>query len=283
MSKSKHDNWSRMRRAMRFALLVAILTCVSACGSSSTSQAEYFRAFEEKADRGTGNGRLEVGAWEGPWSQTLNASLEASSLMHHKEPQIEQLCPGYQEKTELRRIFWQQLMVSLSWRESLHGPTNWIRFNGGVNDGLYQINPVLRTYYGCQGSDLFNPLHNIQCAMKMAKKLTDRHGSFLKGEKRGMASYWQPLRATNAYNRKNREFILNTVRNACRTKVIAYQRFKAGFVEEGEVDVNEADLSVNTIEDLGIDPSELEWPEEDQNRLQPNFMFDSASGIFLNL
>ncbi len=111
-------------------------------------------------------------------------------------------------------------MISLSWRESLHGPENWIEFNGGRNDGLYQINPLLRTAYGCTDFVLFDPLQNIRCAVKMAEKLTLRFGSFLEGRKGGMAAYWQPLRGTSSLNRKNRKFILDSIKSACRSGTI---------------------------------------------------------------
>lgn len=167
-------------------------------------------------------GLLVPGVWEKGWTDTLTASLTDSQLLAHEEPQIEDLCPGYTQFADKRLVFWQQLLLSLSWKESLHGPGNWVRFNSGSNDGLFQINPDLKSYYGCDGLDLFNANDNIKCAVKMAKKLVDRYSTFLTGEKGGMAAYWQPLRADSAYNSKNREYILNDVREACRTRTIVY-------------------------------------------------------------
>lgn len=198
-------------------------------------------------------GRLVPGDWMEPWNETLNASLDASTLLAHEEAQIENLCPGYTGDTIKRRIFWNQLLISLSWKESLHGPENYVHFNGGTNDGLYQINPVLRTAYGCKDFVLFDPHQNIQCAVKMAQKLVTRFGSFLKGAKGGMAAYWQPLRATSSLNRKNREWILSFVKKACETGELAYH-------SPSTMGPMEVDRSFNSIdlEELGLTPNELE-------------------------
>jgi hypothetical protein len=202
-------------------------------------------------------GKLERGVWDDSWSQTLNQSLEVSSLFNHRETQIEKLCPGYSKQADKRTLFWHQLILSLGWKESLHGPENWVEFRGGRNNGLYQINPVLRTYYDCKDFDLFNPHQNIQCAIKMAKKLVDRFGSFLQGKKGGMAAYWQPLRATNAYNRGNRNFILAFVKEACRTNALFYHSRRENIESYMQMDYA-PDLTVNTLDDLGIEPQELE-------------------------
>ena len=215
-------------------------------------------------------GRLVVGAWEHPWTEVLDEGLNASTLLAHEEKQIEKMCPGYTKFADKRRLFWQQLLISLSWRESLHGPENWVEFNGGTNNGLYQINPVLRRAYDCEGYVLFDPHQNITCAVKMAQKLVTRFGSFLVGKKGGMAAYWQPLRATNAYNRKNRKFILDHVTKACRTGELAYHQL-AEFVPEGGFP--DVDRSFNTIDDLGLTPEELGDANDvsGMNYLQPNF------------
>ncbi|HEY8280441.1 MAG TPA: hypothetical protein VIH99_12505, partial [Bdellovibrionota bacterium] len=152
-------------------------------------------------------GRLVPGIWQQSWNDVLKAGIAASPLLKHTEPQIEKLCPGYNASLEKKKIFWQQLMVSLAYKESLHGPGNWISFNGGKNIGLYQVDPRLRTAYGCPGYDLFNAQANIKCGIKMAVRLVGKFGSFLVGSKGGMAAYWQPLRDSTAENRKNRQFI----------------------------------------------------------------------------
>jgi hypothetical protein len=161
-------------------------------------------------------GRLVPGVWADAWTETLVSSANVNSLLAHNETQIDGMCPGYREDENKRKIFWQQLFISLAWKESLHGPGNYIHFNGGINSGLYQINPKLRSAYGCGSIDLYDAQKNIECAAKMAKKLIDKFGSFLSGSKGGMAAYWQPLRSTSSLNRKNREFILSNVREACR-------------------------------------------------------------------
>jgi len=206
--------------------------------------------FTSTAEAGY-KGRLVPGDWMEHWNQTLNESLDASTLFTHRESQIERLCPGYNRDDGKRRIFWNQLMISLSWKESLHGPENYVHFNGGTNDGLYQINPVLRTAYGCKDFDLFDPLQNMQCAVKMAQKLVNRFGSFLKGTKGGMAAYWQPLRGTSKYNRKNREWILSFVKSACKSGNIAYH-------SPSSMGLIEVDRTFNTLEDLGLEPGEIE-------------------------
>lgn len=217
----------------------------------------FTTAYGQEDSRTKYKGKLVPGVWDDSWSQTLNQSLEASTLFNHRETQIEKLCPGYSKHADKRSLFWHQLIVSLGWKESLHGPENWVEFRGGTNNGLYQINPVLRTYYDCKDFDLFNAHQNIQCAIKMAKKLVDRFGSFLQGKKGGMAAYWQPLRATNEYNRKNRNFILAFVREACRTNTLFYHSRRQNIESYMAMDYS-PDLSVNTLEDLGIEPQELE-------------------------
>lgn len=223
-------------------------------------------------------GRLEKGQWEDPWTKTLDESLNATTLLQHKEAQIEKLCPGYNNNDIKRRNFWRQLMISLSWKESLHGPRNYVEFKGGTNDGLYQINPTLRTAYGCKDFDLFNPYQNIQCGVKMAQKLTERFGSFLKGAKEGMAAYWQPLRATSKLNKKNRAFILGYVQQACKTGELVYHAYK----KEGFDAWDEVDTTFNTIDDLGLDPSELE-PVQPRAADAPTFEFDPSTGLFIDL
>jgi len=199
------------------------------------------------------NGRLVPGDWIENWNATLNESLNGSVLLDHEESQIENLCVGYRQNMDKRRIFWNQLLISLSWKESMHGPENWIEFNGGRNDGLYQINPVLRTAYGCTDFVLFDPLQNIQCAVKMAEKLTVRFGSFLKGSKGGMAAYWQPLRATSSLNRKNRAYILGFVKQACRTGTLTLHSPSTRGPQEVDRTFNTLDLDA-----LGLTPAQLE-------------------------
>lgn len=201
------------------------------------------------------NGHLVPGNWMEPWSTVMEEAVSGSSLISHEESQIENLCAGYRRDPLKRKIFWSQLFISLSWRESMHGPENWVEFNGGRNDGLYQINPVLRTAYGCADFVLFDPAQNIRCAVKMAEKLTMRYGSFLKGSKGGMAAYWQPLRGSTTLNRRNRNFILDSVKMACRTGGVAYHSPTTMALA-----LEQVDPSVNTIdlEALGLAPWELE-------------------------
>lgn len=201
------------------------------------------------------NGRLVPGNWVQPWNPVLEEAISASALLTHEESQIENLCAGYHKDPIKRKIFWHQLLISLSWRESLHGPENWVEFNGGRNDGLYQINPVLRTAYGCKDFVLFDPEQNMRCAVKMAEKLTLRFGSFLKGAKGGMAAYWQPLRATSTLNRKNRKFILDSVKAACDSGGFAYHSPVAMVDAMAEVDTS---VNVIDLEALGLAPWELE-------------------------
>lgn len=199
------------------------------------------------------NGRLVPGDWMEPWTAVLEESLNASRLLEHEESQIENLCSGYKKEPAKRKIFWYQLFISLSWKESMHGPENWIEFNGGRNDGLYQINPVLRGAYGCTDFVLFDPLQNIRCAVKMAEKLTLRFESFLKGSKGGMAAYWQPLRATSNLNRKNRAYILRHVKEACQSDTIAYHSPSTRGLMEVDRTFNTLDL-----EALGLSTTDLE-------------------------
>ncbi len=224
-------------------------------------------------------GRLVPGVWASAWTTTLDSSLAANSLLNHNESQIDSMCAGYRDSEAKRKIFWQQLFISLAWKESLHGPRNYINFNGGTNNGLYQINPKLRTAYGCGKIDLFDAQKNIECAAKMAKKLITKFGSFLSGSKGGMAAYWQPLRSTSSYNRKNREFILSHVREACKTGNIEYH--SRNFFAPSDI-FNEADMTVNGTEDLGLSPDELEL-DDDQNYDEETFVLDPASGILFDL
>lgn len=220
-----------------------------------------FSAFASEAQedfRRRYKGRLIPGVWEESWTQTLNHSLDTSSITHHKEVQIENLCPGYGREVHKRQRFWQQLFLSLGWKESMHGPENWVEFRGGRNNGLYQINPELRSYYECHNYNLFDAHSNIRCAIKMAKRLVDRFGSFLEGAKGGMAAYWQPLRATSRYNRKNRAFILAFVKEACRTNTLYYhsrRQFVSGYLASLD---DSPDQTFNSIDELGIDPSQLD-------------------------
>jgi hypothetical protein len=212
-----------------------------------------FAAFFSLNAEAKYNGHLVPGVWMDPWSAVLMESVNGSELISHEESQIETLCRGYRKEPAKRQLFWSQLFISLSWRESLHGPENWVEFNGGRNEGLYQINPTLRTAYGCADFVLFDPLQNIRCAVKMAEKLTLRFGSFLKGSKGGMAAYWQPLRSTSSLNRKNRAFILNSVKQACATGDIAYHSPSSNALAGFEPSFNDLDLDA-----LGLTPAQLE-------------------------
>ncbi|MGE3681608.1 MAG: hypothetical protein AB7G93_07750 [Bdellovibrionales bacterium] len=254
---------------MRSALSVILLSFVLVSGPH--------------ADAGY-KGRLIRGVWQDSWSETLEESLSQSSLLEHKEDQIEKLCPGYRRNSGKRDLFWRQLMISLGWKESLHGPRNYVHFNGGTNDGLYQINPKLRRAYGCTGFDLFDPHQNIRCAVKMADHLVRRFGSFLSGAKGGMAAYWQPLRGTSRYNRANRAFILDHVKAACRTDDIAFHS-RTDFVgSQALLASGEADLTYNTIEDLGLREEELDSDNElplDTEYGPETFLFGSDSRLLI--
>lgn len=229
-------------------------------------------------------GKLERGDWLALWNTKMDENIAASTLLDHNERQIEQLCPGYKGNIAKRKIFWRQLMISLSWKESIHGPENYVEFKGGTNDGLYQINPVLRTAYGCENFNLFDPYQNMQCAVKMAQKLVKRFGSFLTGSKGGMAAYWQPLRSTSSYNRKNRSFILSAVKEACRTNEVAYH-CHATLAPHNFEGAGEVDLTYNTIDDLGLSEKDLETPHQLRNikRKPPTFEMDPASGMLFDL
>ncbi len=204
-------------------------------------------------------GRLVKGTWRKSWDNQLKHLIHdvyRSDFVDHHESQIDQLCPGYKSSNAKREVFWHQLFVSLAWKESLHGPRNWVNFNGGKNIGLYQINPVLRGAYGCGKVDLYDAINNINCGVKMAKRLIDKYGSFLSGKKSGMAAYWQPLRATSSYNRKNRSRILSEVTNACKSGKVAYISTNSTLVWMFE-DMLKG-RTVNTIHDL---------PEEDLQKV----------------
>ncbi len=203
-------------------------------------------------------GRLVPGQWQQSWNDALKENLFKSPLMKHTDSGVEKLCTGYGADQEKRKIFWQQLFVSLAWKEAMHGPGNYVHFNGGINIGLYQINPLLRKAYSCQGLDLYNAIDNIKCGVRMATKLVKRFGSVLVGTKEGLAAYWQPLRATSAYNRGNRAFILGTVTKACSLKKIAYISTSKHLTAMSDL-TTEVDQTVNTIDDLGLSPEELDY------------------------
>lgn len=223
-------------------------------------------AQQQEDQRKKYNGKLDPGIWHEDWSKTLDAHLEQSSLLNHKEKQIEVLCPGYGAQPPKRKIFWQQLMLSLGWKESLHGPGNWVEFRGGRNNGLYQINPELRNYYECGDIDLFDPHANIICAVKMAKRLVDRFGTFLKGRKGGMAAYWQPLRGSSAYNRRSRAFILGFVKEACKHNTLYYHSRGFQFEEVFGADYS-PDESFNSLEDIDL-------PDDESIDPIQSFLFD---------
>ena len=196
-------------------------------------------------------GRLVKGTWKKSWDDELKKHLFTTykdNFLGHHESQIEEFCPGYGRSERKRKIFWHQLFLSLAWKESLHGPRNYVHFNGGKNIGLYQINPVLRRAYNCRGYDLYDPISNIRCGVKMARHLINRDGSFFVGRKSGMAAYWQPLRATNKLNRRNRAYIMRTVTNACAVNKVAY--ISTDETPTFNFDPLETYMSVNTISDL---------------------------------
>lgn len=266
-----------------------IVTLALGLGAAKSARAQI------EADRKHGyKGHLVQGEWKKAWTTTLTADINGSGLMSHRESQIDKMCPGYASSNSKRQMFWQQLMISLSWKESLHGARNYVQFHGGVNNGLFQINPVLRTAYGCGSIDLFNPLSNISCAVKMATHLVQQFGSFLKGSTGGMAAYWQPLRATSAQNTRNRNFILSAVKGACRSGHLVYHSTNRPTSMDGsgvssELVTNSAlakvDLNYNTTDDLGLPSGALEpadaayeYPYD-----APNFEFDPESGIFFDL
>jgi hypothetical protein len=232
-------------------------------------------------------GRLEMGEWRQVWSTTLNDSLARSGLFNHKEKQIEVMCPGYSaNRRGKRQLFWLQLMISLSWKESWHGPRNYVYFNKGTNNGLFQINPRLREAYDCGSVDLFNPIENIRCAVRMATKLVSEAGSFLVGSKGGMAAYWQPLRGTSKLNRSNRDYILTAVKNACASGRLDYHSTeRPTSIGVAALALAEADVTYNTTDDLGLSESDLE-PIESlyQYPYDPaTFSFDPESGVFFDL
>lgn len=222
-------------------------------------------------------GRLEQGTWIQSWNDTLRKSLKNSRLLTHEEDQIEKLCPGYGKDAAKRETFWMQLMVSLAWKESIHGPRNYIKFNGGVNQGLYQIDPRLRTAYKCEKVDMFDPLNNIRCGVRMADHLVSKQG-FLVGSKGGMAAYWQPLRATTKENKKNRGFILAQTSGACKTGKITYNSTSKNLVGL-HASMAETSLVINTIDDLGLSATDLEEVREsDLNLGAPTFTIESVTG-----
>lgn len=210
-------------------------------------------------------GRLVKGTWRKSWDNRLKHLIHdvyRTDFVDHHEGQIDQLCPGYKSSNAKREVFWHQLFVSLAWKESLHGPRNWVNFNGGKNIGLYQINPVLRGAYGCGRVDLYDAINNINCGVKMARHLINKYGSFLQGRKSGMAAYWQPLRATSNYNRRNRSRILSEVTNACKTGQVKYISTNSTLVWMFE-DMLKG-RTVNTIHDLPVEHLEkVLWDHPD--------------------
>lgn len=229
------------------------------------------------------SGRLKKGTWQQSWNDTLKASIKSSGLLEHREKAISDLCPNYNSSSQAKMIFWQQLMVSLAWKESIHGPRNYIHFNGGINKGLYQINPVLRTAYGCKGYDLYDPIQNIRCGVKMAKRLVSRYKSFLTGSKGGMAAYWQPLRASSKLNRRNRAKILSEVKSACQSRSIAYISTSKKLTSyAGNIDpYEEVDLSFNTMdgEDINLEGQDLEIETGIEEDLDHNIIIDNSDDI----
>ncbi len=222
----------------------------------------FVAAFAHQAEGFAYRGRIVPGIWQQSWNDTLKKSLAESELTDHKEAQIEKLCPGYNASTTKRNIFWQQLLVGLSWKESFHGPGNYVYFQGGINIGLYQIDPRLKSAYECEGN-LYDALTNIRCGVKMAAHLVDKFGTFLSGSQGGMAAYWQPMRSTSPLNKDSRKFILDHVTQACKTGKIAYISTLKHLVTADNLDPSETIPMVNTIDDLGLDPSVLDaHPEE---------------------
>lgn len=229
------------------------------------------------------SGRIRPGEWKKVWTTTLAEALNSSGLYKHRESQIESLCPGYDaDRGRRRELFWQELMIALSWKESLHGPGNYVHFNGGINDGLFQINPVLRTAYGCGSINLFNAQDNIRCAVKMAARLVNGFGSFLHGAVGGMAAYWQPLRADSHENARNRAFILAATKTACKTGALNYESVKKPMLTESSEVMLPA---FNTLENLGLRPEELEplTPDEEFPDAPATFRFDPRTGLLLEL
>lgn len=227
-------------------------------------------------------GKLDPGVWQQSWNDALKNGLTQSGLLDHKESQIDRLCPKYSSDSATRLIFWRQLFVALAWKESMHGPRNYIKFNGGLNKGLYQINPALRDAYKCDNTDLYDPVANIKCAVKMAAKLTTRDGSFLKGKTGGMAAYWQPLRDTSKRNSGDRAYILGMTNAACKSGKIAYISTSKNLVGLS-ASLAEAFPRVNTIDDLGLTPEQLGPSEDSGIDDAPNFSFDPNTEIFTEL
>jgi hypothetical protein len=197
-------------------------------------------------------GRLVPGVWEQKWNKTLKEKIFTDFFLNFKnDPTAKSICKDYSKKESKRKLFWHQLMVSLAYKESLHGPGNWVLFNEGINKGLYQINPELLAAYNCgPKTDLYDPIDNIKCGVKMAQKLTNRYGTFLSGSKEGMAAYWQPLRTTTEENKKNRGIILDQVTTACKTEKISYISTEKQLVANPQLMLVDIDKTFNDLADL---------------------------------
>lgn len=253
-----------------------------------------FLIFQSPDGEAKYKGRLVPGKWQQSWNNTLKANIYTDFFLNHKDSMIDSVCRGYRSSQTKRKAFWHQLFVSLAYKESLHGPGNYVYFNGGINKGLYQVNPVLKKAYGCSG-DLYNPHNNIRCGANIARKLIRKYGSFLSGSKGGMAAYWQPLRASSSYNRKNRAWILNHVTRACSTHRIAYHSTSAGLksltLTSWEADLNFNDVSELPLEDLNIilqdplsfRPLTLEDVEAEAAEAQWNYEDSEPMGEFEDL
>lgn len=222
---------------------LTLLTLLFLLQAPLTAQAKY-------------QGRLQPGVWTQSMENSLKSAIERYNLVKMWDHSFENACPGAKNSSSKRFTCWRQFFVALAYKESLHGQRNYIKFRGGINKGLFQIDPRLKDDYKCQNVDLFKAHDNILCGVKMAAHLYNKRGAFLKGKRDGLAAYWQPLRSSTRKNAANRAWIIGRMKNAAKTGKIDYISTNKNLIALSEAEFyNNLKFELNDSAAFDIDDS----------------------------
>ncbi|MDD9977155.1 MAG: transglycosylase SLT domain-containing protein [Boseongicola sp.] len=139
--------------------------------------------------------------WDGAegseeWTASAFAALDdhASPLVEMVPEDIDTYCPAYPDQSEeSRKVFWTNLIASLSFHESTWRPDA----AGGDESwfGLLQILPATAEGYGCaaqSSEELKDGAANVACALRIMAVTVPRDGVVSRDFK-GVAADWGPF------------------------------------------------------------------------------------------
>lgn len=141
-------------------------------------------------------------AWQNPeWDRALYAAIESSGIYKIKPKDFDQWCKQDKDLKD----FYAELFVSIAKAESGFNPRakyveNFKDAKGGavLSSGLFQLSVesanAKRYACGVTQDDLFDPITNIRCAVKIAKYWIEDDGVISSDTNLGAARYWSVLR-----------------------------------------------------------------------------------------